>query len=120
MSTLNNDILRALKRVATERGYELEIATEEPDRVEIWLLEERHVERRLQAHRLKDGRWINARWNTDHKQWQSTDLVAKAADWRTHICYVFALQLDDLASACCTYHTPELALLSVIRDPIVL
>lgn len=121
---MRSNTRRALALAAAEQGYEIEIAVEEHDQVEIELIltdwedenESRYVARRLQAQRLANGRWINAHWSPQHAQWQSTDITLRTARYNPSTCYVFSRTLPPLAGECYTYRTPGQALLSVIRD----
>jgi hypothetical protein len=115
----------ALTAAAAEHGFEIEIAIDEPDRFELELVaidwsdenESRYVERRLTAHRLANGRWINAQWDARHAQWRSSDILNMERIPHTlPTCHVFSTTLGSLVGAVHTYHTPGQALLSVIRD----
>ncbi len=119
------ETFRALATAAKVHGFEIEIATDEPDRFELdlistdWDMENdaRCVERRLLAHRLANGRWINAQWNSQYSQWQSSDILnMERIPHTVSSCHVFSITLEGLAGAVNTYHTPGQALLSVIHD----
>lgn len=121
---MRSNTRRALALAAAEQGYEIEISIQEHDQVEIELIaadwedenESRYVARRLQAHRLANGRWINAQWSHQHGQWQSRDITRRTARYNTNTCYVFSRNLHPLAGNCYTYRTAGQAILSVIRD----
>lgn len=121
---MRDNTRRALALAAAEQGYEIEIAAQEHDQVEIELIltdredenESRYVARRLQAQRLANGRWINAHWSHQHGQWQSTDITRRYARYHPNTCYAFSRNLHPLAGDCYTYRTAGQALLSVIRD----
>ena len=121
---MRSNTRRALALAAAEQGYEIEIAIDGPDQVEIELIltdfedenESRYVARRLQAHRLVSGRWLNARWDPKDRQWSSTDITARAAAHDRRTSHRFSPYLLVLAGSCHTYRTAGQAILSVIRD----
>jgi len=118
ITVLKDNTIRVLTEVAIKHGYKMEIAHEDPNSIEIIMIEtvSHDIAHRIPICRVDGGRWVNAMWDIHQQKWKSIDVLNHRNDdhYKPLTCIILSSDLNDLTVTCNSYHTPDQAFLSVI------